>query len=195
MGRAIPAVAILAVVSVVFLGCSQSYIHARKDMYEGRRALDEGEFGRAEQLFVRAAQADPSAAAYAFAATAAYNANDLQNAGVFIETAYKLNGRSDAYLRMLAYKSLILFRQGRQAEATDVINTYLSYGAAYYPIKNADTIRRMMATGPIDLAYLEGLLEYDVRRYESDITQYKGAGTGYLAERYGPPAVHSVPEW
>ena len=193
MGRAIPAIAIIAVVSVVFLGCSQPYMRARNDMFQGRRALDAGDFLSAEQLFVRAAQAQPSAAAYAFAATAAYNANDLQNASLFIDEAFKVNGKLSASPRMLAYKSLVLFRQGRQAEAMDAIDAYLAYGVSYYPIRNAGTIRRMMATGPIDLVYLEGLLEYDVRRYESDMAQWEGEGTGRIALKYGP-GVAGVPE-
>ena len=193
MGRAIPAIAIIAVVSVVFLGCSQPYMRARNDMFQGRRALDAGDFLSAEQLFVRAAQAQPSAAAYAFAATAAYNANDLQNASLFIDEAFKVNGKLSASPRMLAYKSLVLFRQGRQAEAMDAIDAYLAYGVSYYPIRNAGVIRRMMATGPIDLVYLEGLLEYDVRRYESDMAQWEGEGTGRIALKYGP-GVAGVPE-
>jgi tetratricopeptide (TPR) repeat protein len=195
MGKKIRFTAILAALCVVALGCSQANMRARNDMHQGKGALDDGNFVVAEELFARAAQAQPSGAAYAFAATAAYNANDLQNAVNFIEAAARFKSASDVYPRIQAYKALIFFRQGRYAEAMDAIDAYLAIGKTYYPIRNADIVRRMTAASPIDLVYLQALLEYDVRRYESDITQWQNEGTGYFSYKYGTPFVRTVPEW
>ncbi len=195
MGKKIGLTATLAALCVIAFGCSQVNMRARSDMHEGKRALDDGNFVVAEDLFSRAAQLEPSAAAYAFAATAAYNANDLQDAAGFIDAASRFKSTSDVYPRILAYKALIFFRQGRYAEAMEAINAYLAIGKSYYPIRNADTIRRMTAASPIDLVYLQALLEYDVRRYESDINQWESEGTGYFSYKYGPPYVRTMPEW
>ncbi len=47
----------------------------------------------------------------------------------------------------------------------------------------------MLKTGHVDIVRLERLLDDDVRRYESDIAQWYGEGTGYFAEKYGRPFV------
>ena len=195
MGRKIRFAAMLAALCVIALGCSQANMRARNDMHAGKRALDDGDFVVAEELFSRAAQLEPSAAAYAFAATAAYNANDLQRAADFIDAASRFKNNTDVYPRILAYKALIRFRQGRHAEAMDAINAFLAIGASYYPLRNAGIVRRMTAASPIDLVYLQALLEYDVRHYESDIVQWRSEGTGYFSYKWGTPTIRTLPEW
>ena len=195
MAKITRAVAILALFTVVAIGCSQPSMRAKSDMHEGKRALDDGEFAVAQELFMRSAEAQPSAAAYAFAATAAYNVNDLTNAAAFIEKAGAFKGGSNVYLRVLAYKALISYRQARYAEAAYAVKAYLAVGNSYYPIRNADIVRRITSTSPIDLTYLQALLEYDLRRYESDIVQWQTEGTGYFSYKYGPPVSQTLPDW
>ena len=113
MAKTTRAVAILALLTVVALGCSQPSLRAKSDMHEGKRALDDGEFAVAQELFMRSAKAQPSAAAYAFAATAAYNVNDLTNAAAFVEKAGAFKGGSNVYLRVLAYKALNILPAGQ----------------------------------------------------------------------------------
>ncbi|MGA3175180.1 MAG: hypothetical protein ABSE25_12245 [Syntrophorhabdales bacterium] len=193
MGRMTCAIAAFAVVSIVFLGCSTNYMTMRQNMFSGRRALEEGDYARAEQLFLRSAQAEPSPQAYAFAATAAYKANDLPNAERFVDEALRLDGNSYAYMRMLAYRSLILLKEGRSQEGVQALDNYLSYGN-YYPMPSYGEVRQILSSGAVYLPRLEQLLDDEVRTYESDYAQYYGEGTGYLAEKYYGPVGHTVPE-
>jgi len=67
------------------------------------------------------------------------------------------------------------------------------YGPARQDFVKAAQVERVLTTGQVDLVRLERLLDGDVRRYESDIAQWYGEGTGYFAERYGRPFVNMVP--
>ena len=93
-------------------------------LFEGRRALERGDYGPAREDFLKAAQVEPSAEAYAFAATTSYRMNDLEGAQRFINEGLKLDGKSDFYLRILAYKALILFKEGKQEEGLEALRAY-----------------------------------------------------------------------
>ena len=109
---------------MIIWGCAGPDNIARKSIFEGRRALERGEYGPAREDFIKSAQIEPSAEAYAFAATASYWMNDLEGAQQYIDEAQKLDGKSDFYLRILAYKALILFKEGKQEEGLEALRAY-----------------------------------------------------------------------
>ena len=162
-------------------------------MFEGKQALEREDYAEARQDFAAVARTQPTAGAYAFAATASYKMNDLPDAERFINEASRLDGRSTAGMRILGYKALILLREGRRTEGIDALNAYLSY-STYYPMRNYRAVADMARTGRVDLPRLERLIDSEVRRYESDMAEYYGEGTGYFAERYGAPYVRIVPD-
>jgi tetratricopeptide (TPR) repeat protein len=185
--------AIFAVLFVILWGCVGPDNAARKSIFEGRRFLETGDYEPARQDFIKAAQVRPSAEAYAFAATASYKINDLEGAQRFIDEAQKLDGKSDFTLRILAYKALVLLKEGRREEGLEALHAYDDRYRRYYPVENYERDERALRTGQVDLIRLESLLDGDVRRYESDIAQWYGEGTGYFAQRYGRPFVNTVP--
>lgn len=190
MGNTIRAIIMLAVVSTVFLGCStSSSVGVKNDLADARTAMEQGDYGKAEQAYAMAAQADPSAKNYAMAATAAYRADDLQNAERYVNEGLRIDGNSTSYMRLLAYRTLVLLRQGRQQEGMQALNDYYQKYKNYYPMPDYARAQRMASMGPPELPRLERLLEGNVRQYESDVAQYESEGTGYFAEKYGPPAV------
>jgi tetratricopeptide (TPR) repeat protein len=193
MARIAWSAAIFAALFVILWGCAGPDNAARKSIFEGRRFLETGDYEPARQDFIKAAQVEPSAEAYAFAATASYKMNDLEDARRFINEAQKRDGKSDSSLRILAYKALVLFKEGRREEGLDALHAYHDRYKSYYPLENYEQVERVLSTGQVDLVRLERLLDGDVRRYESDIAQWYGEGTGYFAERYGRPFVNMVP--
>jgi tetratricopeptide (TPR) repeat protein len=193
MARITWGAAAFAVLFMILWGCAGPDYAARKSIFEGRRFLETGDYGPAREDFIEAAQVEPSAEAYAFAATASYKMNDLTEAQRFIDEAQKLDGKSDFYLRILAYKALILLKEGRPEQGIEALRTYHHRYKNYYLLKNYGQVEKVIRTGQVDLVRLERLLDEDVRRYESDMAQWHGEGTGYFAERYGGPFVTTVP--
>ncbi len=185
--------AVFAVLFVILSGCAGPDNAARKSIFEGRRALERGDWGPAREDFLKAAQVEPSPEAYAFAATASYRMNDLASAQRFVDEAQKLDGKSDFYVRVLAYKALVLLKEGKREEGLEALRAYHGYYKNYYPMKSYEQVERVLRTGQVDLPRLERVLDQDVRQYESDIAEYRGEGTGYFALKYGRPGVPTVP--
>jgi hypothetical protein len=88
---------------------------------------------------------------------------------------------------------LVLLKEGRREEGLEALHVYDDRYRRYYPVENYEQDERALRTGQVDLIRLESLLDGDVRRYESDIAQWYGEGTGYFAQRYGRPFVNMVP--
>ena len=193
MKNMVCAAALLVTLAVILVSCAGPYAASRREVFEGRQLLNRGEYAEAQQAFVKAIAARPSAWAYALAATASYKMNDLPDAQRYIDEAFKMDGTSDAYLRMLAYRALILLKEGRQQEGTQALRHYLDSYKNYYPIPHRGEIERILAGGGGDLARLERLLDEGIDSYESDVAQREGEGTGYMANRYGRPVFPTVP--
>ena len=182
------------VCALALLGCSTAYHTYRWDIDAGKRMLDAGDYSQAREDFIGAAKAEPAeSASYALAATASYKMNDLEGAQGFIDEAQKLDGKSDFYPRILAYKTLVLLKEGRREEGLEALHAYHDRYKSYYPMKNYEQVEKVLRTGKVDLTRLERLLDGDVRQYESDMAQWYGEGTGYFAQRYGRPFVNMVP--
>jgi uncharacterized protein HemY len=177
---------VIVVGGAALLGCSTAYQTYRADMSTGKTMLDAGEYGQARETFIGAAKAQPSeAASYAMAATASYKLNDLQAASESITEAAKRDNHSDAYIRILGYKALILLRQGREKEGLDALHAYIvAYEREYGP-QNVREVRAMWRSTHIDLPALERFLDAEIAVFESDMQQYRNSGTGWFAQKYG----------
>ncbi len=178
----------LLVLAGGFLGCSTAYQRAQGDMWEGRRLLGQGDYGKAHELFVKAAKAVPDEAyPYAFAATSSYNMNDLEAASKFIEEAARRGRQRDVQIRTLGYKALILLRKDKEKEGLQALDDYmLAYEREYAP-DNVRKVRAMWRRKRIDLAALQQLLDEEIGIYESDIDQYRRSGSGWFTMKYGNP--------
>lgn len=174
----------LMLVAFVLFGCSATFTAYRDNMFQGINMLKRGKYAEARNDFVKASEAQPDAYSYAFAATAAYKMRDLKSAGQFIQQAERLDGRGFAYLRIAAYKALILFAEGRQEEGLNALRIYLDAYKNLFPLTTIQDVEDMLSTGRIRLPLLEVLLDGQVGTYEDEIGQFYSTGTGWYANRY-----------
>jgi tetratricopeptide (TPR) repeat protein len=178
---------VIVVCGVALLGCGTAYHTYRSDMDAGKKLLNTGDYSQAREDFIGAGKAHPAEpASYALAATASYKMNDLQAASRSITEAVKRDNHSDAYIRILGYKALILLRQGREKEGLDALHAYIvAYEREYGP-QNVRKVRAVWRSAHIDLPALESVLDGQIAVYESDMQQFRSSGTGWFAEKYGP---------
>jgi tetratricopeptide (TPR) repeat protein len=165
----------------------------KQEMFQGRRLLDREQYAQARDEFVKAARMMPDSYSNAFAATASYKLNDTAGAERFIQEAAKLDGKGYSYLRILAYRALILLKEGRQKEGLDTLRDYLATYQNENPLTSILRVEAMVRTGNVNPPLLEALLDEQLRTYESDIDQFLSNGTGWYGMKYGPPAGWSVP--
>jgi uncharacterized protein HemY len=177
---------VTVVCALALPGCSTAYHTYRWDISAGKKMLDAGEYSQAREDFIGAAKAEPSEpASYALAATTSYKMNDLQAASQSITEAAKRDNHSDAYIRILGYKTLILLKQGREKEGLDALHAYIvAYEREYGP-QNVRRVRAMWRSTHIDLPALESLLDGEIAVYESDMQQFRSSSTGWFASKYG----------
>jgi len=177
---------VIVVCGVALLGCGTAYHTYRSDMDAGKKLLNTGDYSQAREDFIGAGKAQPAEpASYALAATASYKLNDLPAASNSITEAAKRDRHSDAYIRILGYKALILLKQGREKEGLDALQAYIAAYEKEYAPQNVREVRAMWRTAHINLPVLEDLLDGEIEVYESDMQQFRSSGTGWFAQRYG----------
>ena len=180
MGRLTPIPVIL--LSFCLFQCA-GWNAYQSNMYGGRMALNVGEYERARQDFLKAAEASPDARSYAYAATASYKMHDLPEARRLVREAERLDGKTYMILRIRGYKALILLAEGREKEGLDALNDYLAVYENAYPLETVRDVERMARSGRVDLPRLEKLLDEQITTYENDLEQFWGTGTGWFGER------------
>ena len=169
-------------------GCAsiKQYDTYRKDMWNGKKLLGDGEYKPALEGFLNAAKAMPDQPEpYAFAATASFKMNDVDAASGYIQEAVKLNRPNDTYIRILGYKALIFLKQGKQKEGMDALADYIQTYQKEYAPQNVREVRSMWRTKNIDPSALQQLIDEEIWVYESDIEQFRRSGTGWFAAKYG----------
>lgn len=180
---------VLVVFAAGILGCSsmQQYSTYQTDMSKAKKMLDNADYKQALESFVDAAKAMPKEPdPYAYAATASYKLNNIEAASGYIRDAVQLNKSSDAYIRILGYKALILLRQGRHKEGMDALNDYIQNYEQQYAARNVRDIKAMWRSNKIDLPALEQYLDEGITTFESDMEMFRKSGAGWFAAKYGP---------
>lgn len=150
---------------LVTAGCATSQLSGYiNDMYDGRKMLMNREYQKALNLFLRANQQQSSAAALAFAGVASYRMGDIEAAEQYLNRAQVINPETDAKWLVLGYKSLVLLRQGYQAEGLLCLRAYIDVYSNLEPASHSlADLREMVGSGPVNLQYLEVLLDRQVR--------------------------------
>jgi hypothetical protein len=171
------------IVFAVAAACSTTYQVYRNDLFEGRNLLNQGDYGKARDVFVKASTEEKRAAPFALAATASYKMNDLPAAESLISEAEKMEGKAFFYLRITGFKALIYFKENRKGEGLDALNKYLEYYRHLYPLMNIEDVEAMAKSGDIKLPELERLLDEQITTYERDVTQAVTMGTGFYSRR------------
>ena len=182
-----------AAITVSLLSCSTSWNTYASRMFDGKQLLRDREYAEARTDFVKAAEAQKWPAAYAFAATASYKMGDLASADRYVMEAERLDGKDYSYVRTLGYKSLILLSEGKEEEGLGALKQYAQVLSSISSPMGATQVESLSRQKPMDLAYLEKLVDEQAGQYESDIEQFYSTGTGFYNKhrmsRPGPSIV------
>jgi hypothetical protein len=184
-----PSTRILPVISLLFAvllvgACSSSYDVYRRDLWHGKNLFMEERYAEARDMFVKAAGEQNRAAPLAYAGTVNYKLGDIAAAGRYIGDAEMAPGRGFLDMRILAYKSLALFKQGKKQEGMDALRDYLDYYSCMYPLVTIDDVESMWKSGQVDLPALEKLLDAQVATYDRDMYLDFFASIGYYGRRF-----------
>ena len=177
----------LVILTLFAASCSAPYTAYRHDLVQGQTLLRQRDYDDARKAFERAALAMPDAEAYALAATASYKANDMAGVWQYLEQAERARGmKSFSAFRIMAYKALVLFKTGRDAEAFNVLKDYTyAYSNAFISSNTRDIELVWKRQRVENLAQLEKMLDEDVGAYEESIEQFYSTGTGYFDRNSG----------
>jgi hypothetical protein len=184
-------VAWVAICLALTASCTTPYTLYRQDIFAGKQALRQGEFGEARSYFLKAATEQKRATAFAYAATASYKLGDLASAEGYISEAERAEGGTYSYIRIAGYKALILLKEGKKEEGLAALKTYIDDYRLVYPLMTIDNVENMWKKGKIDQALLEKLLDEQITNFENEIEQAATTGTGYYSTR--PPVGGLIP--
>ena len=178
-------------VTVIFFlaSCASSDINRvySRHMFEGKQDWRAGDYAQAKGEFLKAYEADKRVAPLAWAATTSYWLNDLPAAEQYLREA-EANPefrKGFSYFRVLGYKALVLFKQGKKKEGLEVLKTYVDAYGHTFAASNLAKIAFMITKGEVDLPRLEVMIEDDTWDYEQAIEQFESGYTGYLDRNSG----------
>jgi tetratricopeptide (TPR) repeat protein len=135
------------------------------DMYQGREMLMDRNYPKALELFISANQRQPSAAALGFAGATCYRMGEIRRADDYLTMALAISEGSDAVWLILGYKSLVLIQQGREIEGLQALRVYTDLYKSLEPqSQSIADLEEMLASGRINIPYLEVLLDQEVQK-------------------------------
>jgi tetratricopeptide (TPR) repeat protein len=153
------------------------FVNYREGLFQGYRSLQHRDYEPALQQFLRANQGDSTRAwPLALAGQAAYQMGNYGQASRYLALAEgPAKDQNYAYLVVKAYQALIAFRENRQQEGMAALAEYVRVlGSRFsYPEKTYYDVERMYQSGNIVLPTLEGLINNQMSRYESDVFQWR----------------------
>jgi tetratricopeptide (TPR) repeat protein len=169
----------------LFTLASCSSMGTNGSMVEGKALLDQGKYPQAKSAFLRGGEDRADVAALAFAATAAYKAEDITEAARLLDAADSVREQGGVLLRIAGYKSLVLFAQGKQTAGLDSLKRYINlYNNLGTTMLNtvADTrdVERMLKTRRINVAILETVMDRQINSYEDE---YREVSRGIMQGR------------
>ena len=162
----------MAVLVSLLFSCTSNtgYMSYREGLFQGYQCLRDEDYQAAMEQFLRASRGYPTRALpLALAGQSAYRMGDYVQAGRYLDQAEGLMMRSDyAYVIVKAYRSLIAFKEDRREEGMAALSDYVRVmGSRWsHPEKSYYVVKHMYESGNIALPRLEGLINYQVSRYE-----------------------------
>ena len=146
------------------------YTSYREGLFQGHQYLRNGDHQAALEQFLRASQGDPTEALpLALAGQVTYQMGNYAEANQYLAQAEGLKkGWDYAYVIVKVYQSLIAFREDRREEGMAALADYVRVMGSrlYHPEQSYYEVKRMYQSGNITLPKLEGLINYQIRRYE-----------------------------
>ncbi len=167
------------VLSMVLLACSTTYLASSKEIFDGKKFLEKGEYDLARGEFLKAAETYRTAEAYAWVAVASYKLKDWTLAERYILQADGMSRKGWSDLRIAGYKALILLAEGKRGEGLAALQSYTDLYRYMYPVKSITEAEEMWKSGNVDMVRLDKVIEDQVNRREQEIGQFQETGTGY----------------
>jgi tetratricopeptide (TPR) repeat protein len=167
---------LLLVSLVISCAGNTGFINYREGLFQGYRSLQNKEYEPALQQFQRANQGDPTRAwPLALAGQTAYQMGNYAQASQYLAQAEgPAKDQNYAYLVVKAYQTLIAFKANRQQEGMAALGEYVRVlgSRTSYPEKTYYDVERMYKSGSVVFPTLEGLINDQMSRYESDAMQW-----------------------
>ncbi len=140
----------------------------RQGMFYGTKALENEEYQKAIDQFLKAGQGQPDKPMpFALAGQAAYQLGDLGSATRYLTQAEKLDPaeKTEAYVVTKGYQALIAFREDRTADGMAALGEYIKFYRHSYPDSTYEDVKRMYESGSINTRRLEYLINHEMTRY------------------------------
>ncbi|MDD5009347.1 MAG: tetratricopeptide repeat protein [Syntrophorhabdaceae bacterium] len=158
------------------------------DMLFGKDFLKDKKYTDARKYFQDASALYKDSAALTYLAVVEYKMGNTEGALKHLQEAEKAGTDQVLYLRILGYKTLMLFKTDRE-KGTAALRDYVNYYQHQYPLMSIKDVREMLQTGQVDTKRLEELIDEQVSTYEQEIDQFLSDGTGFY-DRHGSRPVH-----
>ncbi len=181
------AIAILFCIPAL-LSCSgnKQYHPYSKEIFSGKKLLEEKEYEKARELFAQASRDQRDATSIAMLGTTYYKMGDIANAESNIKEAEKIDKNGESYLRILGYKSLILLKQGNP-EGFKALRQYADYVKNLNLPFDMHDILSAIAKQTADIAELDATIEKQVIWYENEIDNWNSGVPSYFSEKFWRP--------
>ncbi|OPY73093.1 MAG: hypothetical protein A4E63_01066 [Syntrophorhabdus sp. PtaU1.Bin050] len=171
-------VGLLAGLALVCTNCSTAYQAYARGMFDGKAALQRGDYDGARRNFEAAYQSESGPVPLTYLAIVEYRMKHMEKAERLIREAETMEGHGYYGLRILGYKALILLRRD-QREGLEALGWYVTAYGRSDPLMTINDVEDMRRSGKIDLERLEILIEEQVSWYEKEVEQFLATGTGY----------------
>ncbi|NLW36457.1 MAG: hypothetical protein GXY80_13435 [Syntrophorhabdus aromaticivorans] len=179
--------ALLVGLALMCAACSTTYRAYARGMFDGKAALQRGDYDGARRNFEMAHQNEKEPIPLTYLAIVEYRVNNMEKAERLIREAETMEGHGYYYLRALGYKALILLRRDRN-EGLEALGGYVTAYGRSDPLMTINDVEAMRRSGEINMERLEKFVEEQVSWYERDVEQYLATGTGYYdGKGFGGP--------
>lgn len=170
--------------ALFFISCSTQYAAYSKEIYTGKKLLEEKEYGKAKEYFTQASQDQRDSASLSLLGTAYYKTGDIADAENAFREAERIDKNSEYLLRILGYKSLVLLKQDK-TEGFKALREYAAY------VKNLNIPFEMYDVGVMitkntaDFNVLDAKIEEQALWYENEIDMWNRGESNYFSDKYG----------
>jgi tetratricopeptide (TPR) repeat protein len=153
-------------------------------MFIGKEYLKEKKYDKAKEFFLQASITQRDSPSLAFLGAAYYKMGDVANAERTIKEAEEIDKDSYYILRILGYKSLIMFKQNKP-EGFNALTRYVKYVKQSQLPMEMDEFERMIEKNTVDLTVLDTKIEEQTSWYEDEMKRFEDGEPGYFSEKYG----------
>jgi tetratricopeptide (TPR) repeat protein len=172
----------IGIVAVFFCSalssCSTAFLKYRQDIFAGKPLLNEQEYTEAQKLFQDAVSNIRDQVSLTFLAVTEYKMGNLENAEKLIQEAAQANPSTLYNIRTFGYRAIIVMKRDKTAGLT-ALKDYIDRYDYTYPLETVRDLRKMVASGNVDQARMEKIIDEQIWWYESEMELYLSTGNGF----------------